>query len=435
MTLGAAFTRFRTLRRGAQQALAPSCDDVAAAMGCLVLRCGQSGSVTSISSNCESSFGVHPCELMGGGFLERVQVADRPAFLKAISDACAGSLTAAAALRWCSTPKPGQGGNAAPVFHWLEMRARREGQGHHFNREPGQGPVIAVFRDVTEVKRRDFELEEARAKFEETKAARELFLAHAGHEIRAPLNAIAGFSELLAGPGLFPPEPGKQREFAAIIYQSAQHLLAVVNSLTDMSLIQSGALQTKPERFAVAPQIDLCCSMVRLQARKRGVELIHAHGAGVDTVIADKRLFTQIFINLLTNAVKFTPAKGRVTISARAEANFLLFEVIDTGIGISACDLNRLGDPFFRASSSNGRQEKGAGLGLSIVRDIVGFAGGRITVASELERGTCVRVRLPLDYQGAASAARGPAKIETVAGLPFLEKPGTNPQAKVKKIA
>ncbi|MCI0598136.1 MAG: HAMP domain-containing histidine kinase [Beijerinckiaceae bacterium] len=372
---------------------------------------------------------------MRGGFFEHVQVSDRPAFLKAISDAAAGSPAVTTVLRLCVALRFAWSSNAEPVFLWLEMRARRGEECQSAKLGESDGTVVAVFRDVTGSKRRDSELDNTRARLAEATIAKQHFLAHAGHEIRAPLNAIAGFSELLADPSLAPHEFEKQCEYAAIIHQSAQHLLAVVNSITDLSLLQSGALKIKPECFAVAPQIDLCCDMVRLQARNSEVELLCADRADLDTIIGDKRLFTQILVNLLTNAVKFTPAKGSVTISARAEANSLLVQVIDTGIGIGASDLDRLGDPFFQANASSRRQEKGMGLGLSIVRGLVGILGGEMTVASEPERGTCVHVRLPLDSQGLTAGARGPVKIETAARLPVPDEPGKNLLATVKKIA
>jgi two-component system, cell cycle sensor histidine kinase DivJ len=427
------FARFRTLDRGAQKILAEADDRIADRMGCLALRFGLSGRVSSVSSNCKSLFNVAPGELMECGFFERVQVADRPAFLQAISDASATAVTATTTLRWRGPERAEHDGHAGPVFHWLEMRAHRcEGAPLRRSRD---GNVVAFFRDVTEAKRRDAELETARADLLEANVAKELFFAHAGHEIRAPLNAIAGFSELLADPGLSPPEPEKQREYARIIHESGQHLLAVVNSLADMSLIQSGRLPIALERFAAAPQIDLCCDMLGLQARSSGVLLLRAYSANLDTIVCDRRLFTQILVNLISNAIKFTPANGRVTLIARTGARSLLIKVTDTGIGIDAEDLGHLGDPFFQAKGVSERQDKGTGLGLSIVRGFIGILGGEIMVASEPEKGTCVRVRLPLESHALTGTAKGPVRIATLARLPLPDEPVAIQQMMVKKIA
>ncbi|HMF05519.1 MAG TPA: HAMP domain-containing sensor histidine kinase, partial [Methylocella sp.] len=378
-------------------------------------------------------FGLDAGELTERGFFERVHVADRPAFLKAISDARTQPGTAIATLRWRGLERAEHGGHAGPVFHWLEMRARRAGGAPLQQSEACE--VIGFFRDVTEAKARDAELENARADLLEAKAAREHFFAHAGHEIRAPLNAIAGFSELLVSSGAPPPEPEKQLEYARIIHQSGQHLLAVVNSLTDMSLMEAGRLPIALERFSVARQIDICCDMARLQARDSGVLLLRAYSANLDTIFCDKRLFTEILVNLLTNAIKFTLANGRVTVTARAEATSLLVRVTDTGIGIDAEDLVRLGVPFFQAKGASEGRDQGTGLGLSIVRGFVGMLGGEIMVASEPEKGTSVRVRLPIESQASTGATKVPARIATAARLPLPDEPFAIEQTMVRKIA
>jgi two-component system, cell cycle sensor histidine kinase DivJ len=424
---GTGFVRLRTLRRAAEQARASHDDSLAETIGCLIVRCDGSGSVTSVSSNCEALFGLPPSELIGRGFFERVQVADRPAFLKTISDARAGSVTVNAGLRWRSSAWVRRGDYAEPVFRWVEMRVRRGGAFY----APGAGhndDTIAFLRDVTEAKRHEAELEDA-------KLGKEYFLTHAGHELRTPLNAIVGFSELLGDPRLAPLDFDKQCEYARIIHQSGLHLLAVINSILNMSKIQSGSLAIELEPFAVAPLINLCCDMVKLHAKNSGVALLRAYPENLDEITGDKQACAQILINLLSNAIKFTPPNGSVTISARPEPHFLLILVADTGIGIAERDLAHLGYPFFQAKALPDPQEKGTGLGLSIVRGLVGLQGGTIAVASEPDKGTCVHVRLPLDCRGLAAKAATPAKIETIARLPLHDHHDLYKQMTVQKIA
>jgi cell cycle sensor histidine kinase DivJ len=239
---------------------------------------------------------------------------------------------------------------------------------------------------------------------------------------------------LLGDPQLGPPDPEKQREYARIIYRSGRHLLALVDSILDLSKIQSGCLGIEVEPFAVAPMIDLCCDMVKLDARNNGVELLRAYPAILEKVTGDRRVFTQILVNLLSNAIKFTPANGSVIISVRPEASSLLILVADTGIGIAACDLARLGDPFFQAKALPDRQNNGTGLGFSIVCGLVGLQGGTIMVASELGKGTSVHVRLPLDCRVVAKAGNR-AKIETIAHLSVADQHDLYEQMTVKKIA
>ncbi|MGH6863176.1 MAG: sensor histidine kinase, partial [Methylocella sp.] len=231
------------------------------------------------------------------------------------------------------------------------------------------------------------------------------------------------------------PDPEKQREYARIIHRSGRHLLAVVDSILDLSKIQSGSLAIEIEPFAVAPLIDLCCDMVKLHAMNNGVELLRAYPANLEEITGDRRVCTQILVNLLSNAIKFTPATGSVTISAIREANSLLILVADTGIGIAARDLARLGDPFFQAKAFPDRQDIGTGLGLSIVRCLVGLQGGTIMVASEPGKGTSVRVRLPLDCRGLAAKAGIRAKLETIARLNVDDQLDLYKEMTVQKIA
>ncbi len=256
------------------------------------------------------------------------------------------------------------------------------------------------------------------------------------HELRTPLNAIIGFSEILGNAELAPDDPAKQREYAAIIHQSGQHLISVVNSILDLSKIQAGAFELQPAPFALRPLIDCCCDMIQLRALERGIAIARGCPDGLDEVIGDRRAFKQILINLLSNAVKFTPADGAVSIRAEVEGKWLMLVVADSGVGIHAQDLARIGSPFFQAKGSLDRPYEGTGLGLSIVRGLVGLHGGSIAVASEPDQGTCVLVRLPMDCRGAADSARATASIETIAC--YRRGDGQNDllqQLTVKKIA
>jgi cell cycle sensor histidine kinase DivJ len=408
---------------------------LAEAAGCVIVSCDPSGTALSVSSNSEALVAVPPADLMGRGFFERVHVADRPAFLKAISDARAGAGMTAATFRWRGPERLDQDGHAEPVFLWLEMRARRIAGFACASEDHQEANVVAIVRDVTGAKAREAVAEEARAAAGEVDDAKNFFLTQAGHELRAPLTAIAGFSEILADPLLAGRNPAHQREYASIIHESARHLLSIIDSMLDLSAAHSGSFAIEIERFAVAPLIDLCCDMVKLQARHGRVELIRACQSDLGEISSDRRLFTQIFVNLLSNAVKFTPPHGRVTVSAEHEGDFLAILVADTGIGIAAADLGRLGDPFFQAKGSPAPRNQGTGLGLSIVRGLVGLLGGAIAVASEPGKGTCVRVLLPVDGAGNAAEPRKPAKIETLTRLPAADQRDTFNQRAVKKIA
>ncbi|MCL2385406.1 MAG: PAS domain-containing sensor histidine kinase [Alphaproteobacteria bacterium] len=434
-----------TLRREAEKAMTGQFDQQANRLGSLALRCDGSGSVSAVSANCEALFGLPASALLGRGFFERVQVADRPAFLQTISDARRELRDIKTALRWRASWPSGPGSFPEPVFRWLEMRsclyaefcsapaglAQQEGFG-----KPAAEPqeIVFLFHDVTQDRRGAVQsVEMSEAAIEEPDG--DDLLAEAMHELRTPLNAIVGFSELLGNPRLAPLELEKQREYASIINRSGIHLLAVVNAILHLSRIKSEGLLIEPSTFSVASLIDQCCDMVKLHARKKGVELLRVAPKNLEPITTDKRVFTQILINLLSNAIKFTPAKGSVTISVKAEAQSLVIRVADTGIGISSNDLSQLGAPFFQAKTCLERSGKGTGLGLSIVRGFVGRLGGSIRLASEPGKGTCVMVSLPLDCRDLKVNPRTPAKIETLAFLARPDQPDLCSQMMVKKIA
>ncbi len=242
-------------------------------------------------------------------------------------------------------------------------------------------------------------------------------LANVSHELRTPLNAIIGFSEILSNPQLSPDDPAKQREYAGIIHASAEHLLSVVNSILDMSKLEAGRFAIAPERFEIAPLIASCCDMLRLKAEAGGVTLTQAPFRAAWQIVADKRCCRQIVINLLSNAVKFTKPNGCVTVGARLEGDWLVLSIDDSGIGIAPGHFSKVGNPFFQVRSSDDRAFEGAGLGLSLVRGLVGLHGGSLLIESVVDQGTRVSVRLPLDCRDKASRDRAPAQIEMLPSL------------------
>ncbi len=403
-------------------------------VGDLVVHHDRNGIAESVSPNCMELFGLAPAELMGRNFFERIHVADRPALLKAAADAARSPDIVCTTLRLrCAAPL-GNGPRGESTFRWVEARSRR------FVADADAGPagwdnrVVSILRDVSQSRQREEEIEKARAAAAEVNVWKDQFLANVSHELRTPLNAIIGFAEMLANTQLVPQDPEKRREYASIIQQSGQHLLSVVNSILDMSKIQSGAFDIRPEPFEIAPLIDLCCDMVKLKAKEGGVELVRAYPEKLDDVVGDKRACKQILINLLSNAVKFTPRGGRVSVRVRIEDAHIVIAVADTGIGIAAHDLANLGNPFFQAGASYDRPYEGTGLGLSVVRGLVGLHGGSISVESEIGKGTCVSVWLPLECR--SGGKNRPAKIKTAARRSGHEDPRQfNTEMMVKKIA
>jgi len=244
------------------------------------------------------------------------------------------------------------------------------------------------------------------------------------HELRTPLNAIIGFSEILANDGLVPTDAARRREYAAIVNSSGQHLLGVVNTLLDISQIEAGTFPLDPEPVDCGEILAAVLDMMRLRAEQAGVHVETSIPSDLPTIVADRRACRQVLLNLLSNAVKFTPQGGRVSVTLERQFDGISVKVADTGIGIAADDLPRLGEPFFQVRSGHDRPFEGTGLGLSVVRGLVGLHGGSMTVDSTPGKGTVVDVRLP---SSAAAGRNGPVPVVVSQAFQPAHKPDPEP--------
>jgi cell cycle sensor histidine kinase DivJ len=361
----------------------------------VITRHGRNGAVLFVSPAAESLFGVRASDLSGHGMFDRVHVADRPAFLTALADAAAHGEARSVEFR---IRREGDAEPNAGRFVWVEMRCRPLDQAADKSK-PGEGEVVAVLRDVSERKITEQAFEIARAEQERANASKSRFLATMSHELRTPLNAIIGFSEMLTNEELVV-QPARRLEYAKLINESGHHLLSVVNGILDMSKMETGNFEITPEPFAPAPATISCCDLLALKARDAGVEIKTRIALELPEIVGDRRAFNQILINLISNAIKFTPRGGRITVSAQCEGARIAVAVEDTGVGIGEADLPRLGEAFFQARANYDRKHDGSGLGLSIVKGLVKLHGGDIDIRSRLGEGTRVTVWLPMDCEG-----------------------------------
>lgn len=381
-------------------------------VGDLVTWHDAAGAVVFANPAARNLAGAEPAQMLGRGFFERVHIADRPLYLKAISDAAHKDDGARACFRVLFVPacESGQAGGA-PVVRWLELNAQRVDQG-----EVARGAaVVCVTRDVTDRVALDEQRDREHAQAVKSDNMKGQFLATVSHELRTPLNAIIGFSEMLSGDLPAAVRPDKRREYARIINESGQHLLDVVNTLLDVSKIESGAMTIAQEPVDIAGLADDCCALITLKAQAGEVALERVVGPDLPMPLGDRRALKQVMLNLLSNAVKFTPAGGRVTLALVRDGGMIDLSVSDTGIGIAATDLPHLGDPFFQAKTSYDRSHDGTGLGLSVVRGLVGLHGGTLTIESAPGIGTRVAVRLPI---AGVAATSEPVRIATFARAP-----------------
>ena len=354
-------------------------------MSDVISRHGRNGAVQFISPAADALLGVPAARLVGHGLFERVHVADRPAYLTALSDAGRGGEACSAEFR----VRRGDG-----EFIWVEMRCRPlDGTSR-----PGtacDAEVVAVTRDVTDRKVQEQALELARGAAERADAAKTRFLATMSHELRTPLNAIIGFSEMIINEQDLMLDQARRREYVQLINDSGQHLLSVVNGILDMSKMESGNFEITPEPFAPRAALINCCNLLALKARENGIDLVINAAQDLPEITGDSRAFKQIMLNLVSNAIKFTERGGKVTVAAQLDDTRLVLRISDTGVGIGADDLKRIGDPFFQAGKTYQRRHEGTGLVLSIVKSLVTLHGGELSVQSKIDEGTTVTVALP----------------------------------------
>jgi cell cycle sensor histidine kinase DivJ len=382
-------------------------------MSDVISRHSRNGAVQFISPAVETMLGTPVTRLLGHGLFDRVHVADRPAYLTALSDAARGGEARSVEFRLKRhAPRGGERGHHGQVdFIWVEMRCRPL--------EPvpqaaagSEAEVVAVMRDVTDRKIGEQALDLARTAAEQADASKTRFLATMSHELRTPLNAIIGFSEMIVQEDALMLDAVRRREYAQLINDSGQHLLSVVNGILDMSKMETGNFEIAPEPFAPRAALINCCSLLALKARESGIDLVTRAPEDLPVMTGDPRAFKQVVLNLVSNAIKFTERGGKVTVSAAVEGSRLMLRVTDTGVGIAADDLKRLGDPFFQAGKTYQRRHEGTGLGLSIVKSLIGLHGGELTVQSKIDEGTTVTVALPLAFT--AQAAQPSSNIATL---------------------
>jgi cell cycle sensor histidine kinase DivJ len=367
-------------------------------MSDVISRHRRNGAVQFISPAAETMLGAPVSRLLGHGLFDRVHVADRPAYLTALSDAARDGAARSVEFRLRRDASRDSERGANPVdFIWVEMRCRPLEQASETTASH-EAEVVAVIRDVTDRKIQEQALDLARTAAEQADASKSRFLATMSHELRTPLNAIIGFSEMIVQEDVLMVDAARRKEYAQLINDSGQHLLSVVNGILDMSKMESGNFEISPEPFAPRAALLNCCNLLALKARENGIDLVTRAPEDLSVMTGDPRAFKQIVLNLVSNAIKFTERGGMVTVSAGVEGSRLMLCVVDTGVGIAADDLKRIGDPFFQAGKTYQRRHEGTGLGLSIVKSLVGLHGGEMTVQSRIDEGTTVTIALPLAF-------------------------------------
>ncbi|MEQ8443057.1 MAG: PAS domain-containing protein [Alphaproteobacteria bacterium] len=251
-------------------------------------------------------------------------------------------------------------------------------------------------QDVSDRKKVERDLEQARIEAEASNRAKTEFLANMSHELRTPLNSIIGFSELMQGEIFGVLGDARYRGYVGDIEFSAQHLLSLITDILDISKIESGSFELEDSTFTVPDLIESCLSIVRPRAIHKHHSIDESIAADLPHVLADNRVMRQVLLNILSNAIKFTPESGRISVTAqRADGGGIVLSVSDTGIGIAPEDIAAVVEPFTQVGRNASESNEGTGLGLALSKRMVEAHGGILTLESELGQGTTAHVILP----------------------------------------
>jgi signal transduction histidine kinase len=299
-------------------------------------------------------------------------------------------------------------GHMAESFNHLQRQIADAAQSLNSAREGLRAARTELVNSNARLEDTNLELVQAMGAAEAADTAKSSFLAGMSHELRTPLNAILGFSEIMKMEAMGPLGTPTYREYANHIHKSGRHLLSIINELLDMAKISSGEFPLRECSVDVASLVGECLPCVRHLADDKGVELISVVDDGIGPLHADETRVRQILINILSNAVKFTPSNGLVCIVVSLDdQGSLCFRVIDTGIGMTEDQIATARLPFRQVDSSLARKYEGAGLGLPLAEGLMKLHGGKLDIASEINVGTTVVATFPAERMAVRASAAG----------------------------
>jgi PAS domain S-box-containing protein len=270
--------------------------------------------------------------------------------------------------------------------------------------------AFGTIQDITERKQTEDALRRAQMEAEIANRAKSQFLANVSHELRTPLNAIIGFSEIMNGELMGPLGSPLYREYASDIHESGRHLLAIINDILDLSRVEAGQTALNESMIEIEKLVAACLILVRGKAHAGGLTISVDAPTAAPEIVGDERLLKQTLLNLLSNAIKFTPRGGAIRIATKATPAGLEIAVMDSGIGMTESELEKVAKPFVQLENWLVRKYEGTGLGLSIAKAFCELHGGRLEIVSAPGKGTTATIHLPASRAAPTAKARAHAQ-------------------------
>lgn len=366
---------------------------LASALDAFVTVHDRTGAVVDVIGPSAPISGMSAADLGGRGLFDRVHVADRPGFLKAIFEAADTSENRDMRLRLRIGADIDD--SQPPVFEWYDLQA--------FPPAEGEG-AIGLLRSAAASMAREADLDRAANEAQQAKAARAAFLSTVNHELRTPLNAIIGFSELMSSEHMAPVDPERAREYAKIINDAGYDLLRIISAMIDITRLDTGTYDFRPEPISLHSAVDAAVEAVRATPGNETFHINRRIDPAIAEVVADSRALRQILTQLFSNAAKFAGVDKPVEFEASLQAGVAQIRVRDRGCGIPADHVERLGEAFTRLHNGYDRQSGGIGLGLALVRRLVDLHRGQLLIESRVGNGTTMVVQWSPDALAAGDA-------------------------------
>jgi PAS domain S-box-containing protein len=342
----------------------------------------RAGKIDSMNRAAEALFGIDARSLVGRSFTELLAEESNKPALDYLDGLAANGVASVLNDGREVIGKVPQGG-LIPLF----MTMGRIGESDKF---------CAVLRDITHWKNVEEELTAARRAAEIANAQKSDFLAKVSHEIRTPLNAIIGFAEVMMEQRFGPIGNERYRSYLSDIHKSGAHLMSLINDLLDLSKIEAGKLDLAFEAVAINAVIQECVALMQPQANRQRIIIRTSLSVDVPDIVADRRSFRQILLNLMSNAIKFTRPGGQVIVStALQESGEVMVRIRDTGIGMSDQDIETAMKPFRQVAAAKEGQDKGTGLGLPLTKALVEANRANFAIESTVNQGTLVKITFP----------------------------------------